>query len=249
MRVAIIEDEYFSYKELKRMLLAIDKNIRVNAHFKSIKDLQDNFNPNQFDVVFCDINLSDGKSIDVLGALHNEVPIIFTTAYDEFALNAFQYNSIDYLLKPFSTEELSNALSKFKMRISSSKINVEEIRKALNVEQKAIARTRFLVKHGNKYTYVATKTIAYFYVEDKVTFAKTFSNKSFIIEDSLNEIEISLDNSFFRVSRGVICSIESILSASKYFNSRLLLKLAPDYENEVLVSRVKVNEFLQWLDC
>lgn len=248
MKVAIIEDEIYAFEELKRMLYRIDEDIEISAHFKSIKELLAGYSLHLFDLVFCDINLPDGKTFSVLDQIIKETPIIFTTAYDEYAIKAFKYNSVDYLLKPFTETELKKALSKYHTRISKTQINVDEIQRLLKVEHKSPKRKRLLVKIGDKFMYLNTDTIAYFYAEDKVTFAKTFSNKKYLIEESLSDLENSLDNTFYRISRSMICSVEAVESASKYFNSRLLLQLNPPFDKQVLISRVKVNDFLEWLN-
>lgn len=249
MKAAIIEDEIYAFEELKRMLQEIDPSIVVQQHYKSIKEISSSFDSSDIDIIFCDINLPDGNTISVLSDIHQEIPIIFTTAHDEYAIKAFEYNSIDYLLKPITEYDLRRALNKYHTRIKKSKFDVEEIRDLLSISPESIKRNRFLVKSGDKYNYIQTSDIAYLFVEDKMTFARTFRNEDFIIDQSLNEIEPSLDQSFFRVTRNIICSIESILSANKYFNSRLLLKLTPNFEQEIIVSRVKSNELLNWLNC
>lgn len=247
MRFVIIEDEIYAYKELSRMLLKLYPEATIVAHYDSVKSAIKGLPNTTADLIFFDISLPDGFSFDILNAIEIKTPIIFTTAYDEYALKAFKYNSIDYLLKPIDTEDLKIAVEKFKtLKQQYTPNSILELSEMLNPKKQ---KDRFLVKIGDKYTYVKTEQIAYFYSEDKTTFIKTFDNHSYITDHSLNDVEKLLDSSmFFRVTRNMICSLNAINSSSKYFNSRLKLKLTPEFKEEILISRVKVKEFLEWLD-
>ena len=247
MKFIIIEDELYAYKELSRMLKKLYPNSEVLAHFDSVKSAIKGLPDLEADIIFFDISLPDGFSFDILNSIEIKTPIIFTTAYDEYALKAFKYNSIDYLLKPIDTEDLQIAIEKFQsLKKQYTPSSILELSEMLHPKKQ---KDRFLVKIGDTYSYVKTTQIAYFYSEDKTTFIKTFDNHSYITDHSLNDIEKLLDHTtFFRVTRNMICSLNAIESSSKYFNSRLKLKLNPKFKEEILISRVKVKEFLEWLD-
>jgi len=246
MKFAIIEDEVYAYKELKRMLDNLYPDSVVVAHYDSVKSAVKGLPSVQVDLIFFDISLQDGDSFEIIKTLDLKVPIIFTTAYEEHVLKAFKFNSIDYLLKPIEEEDLQIAVDKFNsVKQHFSKENkLEE-----NIEQGKSYKNRFLIKVGDTYSYVKIEDIAYFYSEDKTTFIQTKDQQVYITDQSLNDLESLVDpNVFFRISRHIICSIHSVVSSSKYFNSRLKLVLKPEFSEEVLISRVKVKPFLEWLD-
>jgi len=173
--------------------------------------------------------------------------VIFTTAYDEHAIKAFKLNSIDYLLKPFNEAELEAALIKFEKIFQ----HVSYTASPKNYEQLLSVRTknRFLISKGENYHYIETKDIAHFYSEDGVVFLHTSSDKRYIINYTLEQLEQLLDNRlFFRVSRNCIGNVRAIKNVAKYFNSRLKLSFSPVCPHEVLVSRVRVPDFLKWMD-
>ncbi|MCL3781308.1 response regulator transcription factor [Prolixibacteraceae bacterium JC049] len=246
MRFIIVEDEHYAFKELKRMLQELYPESEVVAHFDSVSSAVNGLPEVKADLLFLDISLPDGFSFDILSKVELSIPIIFTTAYDEFALKAFKYNSIDYLLKPIESEDLKKAITKYqslqkKYDWNSFKSIAEELKEKRR-------KKRFLIKIGDKYSYVQVEDIAYFYREDKTTYIKTKDNKSYITDYSLGVIEELVDENFFRISRHVICSLEAVDSVSKYFGSRLKIKLKPAFDESILISRVKVKEFLAWMD-
>lgn len=246
MKVVIIEDEIFAFKELQRMLSNIDDQIDIVAHFDCVKDAVAGIVSVEFDLLFLDISLPDGFSFEILNQVEIQKPIIFTTAYDEYAIKAFKYNSIDYLLKPIDEDDLKNALDKFdKLQTPTKDVNYSKISNILELKQ---SKKRFLIKTGDKYSYVPIDHIAYFYSEDKYTFIKTRDNHTHITDYTLNEIEELMNQEFFRVSRNVITQLTSIQNVSKYFNSRLKIELHPAFDEELLISRKKVKSFLAWLD-
>ncbi len=194
-----------------------------------------------------DIRLADGNCFEIFNHLEVTTPVIFTTAYDEHAIKAFKLNSIDYLLKPFNEAELEAALIKFEKIFQ----HVSYTASPKNYEQLLSVRTknRFLISKGENYHYIETKDIAHFYSEDGVVFLHTSSDKRYIINYTLEQLEQLLDNRlFFRVSRNCIGNVRAIKNVAKYFNSRLKLSFSPVCPHEVLVSRVRVPDFLKWMD-
>ncbi|TKG93954.1 response regulator transcription factor [Puteibacter caeruleilacunae] len=246
MRVAIIEDELYAYKELVRMLKELIPDIEIVAHFDSVKSAIDGLYQLKIDLAFFDISLPDGFSFEILNDRPLQVPIIFTTAYDEYSLRAFKYHSVDYLLKPIDSEELKAAIDKYRsIKEHYSPFNLEELVKSMQPQH---IKKRFLIKIGDKYTTIKTPDIAYFYSEDKVTYIRSYDGQTYLSDYSLNDIESLIGNDFFRVSRNMICSLDSIESTAKYFNSRLKIQLNPPFQETILLSRVRVKEFLKWLD-
>ncbi|MCT4639639.1 MAG: LytTR family DNA-binding domain-containing protein [Bacteroidales bacterium] len=247
MNVIVIEDELFAYKELERMLKILYPSVNIAVHFSSVKSAVENLHSYEADIIFMDISLPDGSCFDILNAIDITAHIVFTTAYDQYAIRAFKYNSIGYLLKPIVPEELKNVIDKHQTIEKQQKsVNYNMLAKALSDHNDK--KRRFLVKVGDKYLNINVDNIAYFYSEDKVSFIRTFDGTDYITDYSLNDIEYRVDNDFFRVSRNMLCSIESVKYTSKYFNSRLKLTLYPEFDKEVIISRVKASEFLLWLD-
>ena len=251
MNVLIIEDEPFAQQELMRLLNSIDSTIRVmdciDSVEESVKYLEEGKNP---DLILMDIQLSDGLSFEIFDRVTVAPPVIFTTAFDEYAIKAFKVNSIDYLLKPIEEEDLAKAIEKFRKTTSSgggffSRHQLEEV---LNLYRPAY-KSRLVVKLGDKIRHIHANDIAYFFSEDKVSFLVTNDEKKYIINYSLEQIEKFMNpDNFYRLNRKYIANIEAIKTIDKYFNSRLKIGLKPEVEDDVLISRTRVSDFLNWLE-
>lgn len=254
MIVFIVEDEPHARNELTRLLDKSGQEIQIAGFADSIEDavLWLNENPNP-DLMFFDIQLSDGLSFEIFKQVKIDVPVIFTTAFDEYAIQAFKVNSIDYLLKPIKLEELKSALDQYNS-ISSKSGNKENVLKMEQIEKllqinKPKYKSRFVAKFGDQIKHIDVAELAYFHAVDNEVFLITKENSRYIIDYSLEQINDLVDpQDFFRVNRSFIVHIEAIKKISKYFNSRLHLKLIPQTEEEVLISRVKVPEFMNWMD-
>ena len=255
MNILIIEDETYAQQELMRLLRQTGRDIEVLACLDtvsaSVRWLRDNHQP---DLVFMDIQLADGLSFDILSQVKIQSPVIFTTAYDEYAIQAFKLNSIDYLLKPVKLEELKAALDKldsFQQHFAKNAGHLfdgqlDMIREMLSG---AGYKSRFLARLGDQVKSVKLGEIAYFKAEDNVVFMMLNEGKRLIIDHSLEQLEGMLDPSvFFRLNRSYLVKIDSIRKAHKYFNSRMLVELSPDAGEQVLVSRIKVKKFLDWME-
>ena len=195
-----------------------------------------------------DIQLSDGISFDIFEHIEIETPIIFTTAYDEYAVQAFQVNSLGYILKPVEENKLIKAVEKLKNSNFAPYENqvLQSLIKQAGTEN---YKERFVIKLGDEYIIIPVSSIAYFYSEDKFCYLVTQKNKSHITDQTLDVLEKSLNpEDFFRLSRNCIASIGSIGKVSKYFNSRLSIELKPAFKDKILVSRVRVPVFFNWLD-
>ena len=254
MKILILEDELPASAQLRSMLLEIDPVLQIVASLRSVEAalewLQSNTEP---DLILSDIQLLDGISFDVFSAHPISCPVIFTTAYDQFAIRAFEVNSIDYLLKPIDPEELKKAFEKWKSRSvtelpSAAKIDLDSIVLALREKNIPAYKKRFLVKQGQRLIPVDISEIAFFYTEDKVSFIRTFTDQRYMVDHSLDELEELLDpEDFFRANRQFIVSPKSLDGIHHHFNGKLKVNLRPVAGDEVFVSRERAAEFKNWL--
>lgn len=251
MKVVIVEDEKLLQKELKQQLQVFE-DIEVVKCIQTVEEgidwLKDH--ASNIDLIFMDVELADGVCFEIFEAIDLATPIIFLTAYGEYAIRAFKVNSIDYLLKPINPNELEFALTKFKNKqteASREYIDLSAL-KDFYTKSEGNKKSRFLVQSGDNYKYISINEIAYFHSEDKYSVIVTFDRHRYIIDESLNHLESTLPvNSFYRPTRNIIVHINSIEKASKYFNSRLKLYLQPRPNFDIIVSRVKIKDFLNWM--
>ena len=254
MKVLIIEDEPFARAELIRLLKATGTEFEVVAEIDTVEESIEWFRGHPHpDLVFLDIQLADGISFEIFRQVKVKTPIIFTTAYDEYAIRAFELNSIDYLLKPIKQDMLGRALEKLNELHANKKyqagtISIEQIEKMMADLGKAY-KTRILVRLGDQLRSVEMEEVAFFYSEDDVVFAHLKDRGRYIVDHTLNSLEGLVDpGRFFRITRNCIASFTAIKKVSKYFNSRLMVELEPPAPDRLLVSRVRVPEFLKWMD-
>ncbi|MAN28352.1 MULTISPECIES: LytR/AlgR family response regulator transcription factor [Mesonia] len=251
MRTIIIEDEKPSARRLERMLEKQDVPVEKLLHSvnDSIQWLLENEQP---DLIFLDIQLSDGLSFEIFEEIDIESAIIFTTAYDEYALKAFKLNSVDYLLKPIDEEELEAALKKFKTKFANTNevtANLSELKKLLGAETSSKTyKKRFTVKVGQHLKMFPVEEIECFYSENKGTYLHTKDNRSYLLETTLESLEDHLNpEKFYRVSRKFFVNINAIEDMVSYTNSRLKVKLNHFNEQEIIVARERVKDFKEWL--
>jgi DNA-binding LytR/AlgR family response regulator len=251
MKIIIIEDEKPSARRLKRMISELGFEVHAMLHSvsESITWFEQNKHP---DLILLDIQLSDGLSFEIFEKVAVNSAIIFTTAYDEYALKAFKLNSIDYLLKPIDEDELKVAIDKFKMnqpQTQNLQVDLNQIRKLLVNPFEKKFKERFSVKIGQHIKVVPTNTIECIYSENKGTYIFTNEGREYLIEGTLEGIESSLDsNQFFRVNRKYFVNINAIKDIVSFTNSRLELKLNSYNSNEIIVSRERVKPFKNWID-
>jgi DNA-binding LytR/AlgR family response regulator len=198
-----------------------------------------------------DIELADGQSFEIFKSVHIECPIVFTTSFDEYALQAFKVNSIDYLLKPIKKQELKDSLEKYKevkqLYIKDQSINITSLITELK-QQTQKFRNRFLVKQGQRLVSVDISEIAYFYIDGRLSFLKTWNNGKFIVEYTLDELEAMLDPlNYNRINRSFIVHIKAIDKVHNYFTGKLKLELTPAIEKEVTVSRENASAFKEFM--
>jgi two-component system LytT family response regulator len=250
MNIIIIEDETPALNRIKKMVLEIEPETNILATADSIVSAVQVIESNKnIDLLLMDIELADGQSFEIFNRIEINIPVVFTTAYDEFALKAFKVNSVDYLLKPIEKDDLRNALIKFKT-IQNNNFNLVNLKQLLN--QVSIPQTtikeRFLVKLGERLISVHSNDIAYFNSKDKLTFLVTKNGNKYVVDYTLDELELLIDNKqFYHVNRQFIASISSIVNIHTYFNGKLKLQLSPPIEEEVIVSREKASDLKTWL--
>ncbi len=255
MNIIIIEDEKPAARLLQRKVEKLGFTVKQMLHSveEAIVWFQNNEQP---DLIFLDIQLSDGLSFEIFehfDSAQNEIKsaIIFTTAYDEYALRAFKLNSIDYLLKPIDEDELETAINKFKNQFqkkSISTLDFEAIKKMLVNPIEKEYKQRFSVKIGNQIKIIAVDSIECVYSENKATYLCTNENRSFLLDNSLEVIENELDpKDFFRVNRKFIVALSAIKEIQVYSNSRLKLMLQHYKEEEIIVARERVADFKDWI--
>jgi DNA-binding LytR/AlgR family response regulator len=250
MNIIIIEDEKPAARLLQRKVekLGLQINTLLHSVEESINWFQNNPHP---DLIFLDIQLSDGLSFEIFEAIDIKSAVIFTTAYDEYALRAFKLNSIDYLLKPIDEEDLETAISKFKNQFQKSSIaslDFEMIKKMLVNPIDREYKKRFTIKMGQQLKMINIDEVECFFSENKGTYLHTFDNRDYLLDNTLEQLETELNpENFYRVSRKFIIPMKAIKEIQLYSNSRLKVILPTYREDEVIVSREKVGDFKTWL--
>lgn len=250
MKIVIIEDEHLAAEKLERYLLKYNKDIEVLIKLSSLETAIPWIGEHQesVDLFFMDVQLTDGLSFEIFSTVSVKKPVIFTTAFDEFAIDAFKVNSIDYLLKPITFTDLSKALNKLKsLREQFSQYT--EISPLVQQLGKKSYKDRFLVRMGNHIHSIPTKSIGYFYAEGRDVYLKRTNGKKYLIEYTLESLEELLDpKKFLRTNRSFVVHINAIEDVVVYANRRLKLTLNPKTENELIVSREKVAKFKLWFE-
>jgi DNA-binding LytR/AlgR family response regulator len=250
MNIIIIEDEKPAARLLQRKVEKL--GLQINTLLHSVEEAIHWFNTNKHpDLIFLDIQLSDGLSFEIFEAVSINSAVIFTTAYDEYALRAFKLNSIDYLLKPIDEDDLDAAIKKFKSRTNSTAnlaFDFELIKKMLVNPVDRNYKKRFTIKVGQQLKMIPIEDIECFYSENKGTYLHTLDNRNYLLDLTLEQLENELDpTDFFRVSRKFIVPLKTIKEIQLYSNSRLKVILPTYNEDEVVVARERVNEFKEWL--
>jgi DNA-binding LytR/AlgR family response regulator len=251
MNVIIIEDEKPSARRLQRMLKAVEIEAETMLHSveESIEWFQNNKHP---DLIFLDIQLSDGLSFEIFEAIEINSAVIFTTAYDEYALQAFKLNSIDYLLKPIDEDDLKTAVKKYKgisPQNQAVTLDFNDIKKLLVNPIEREYKKRFSVKVGQHLKLINIEDIECIYSENKGTYVFTNEGRNYLLDSTLDQLEDDLEpHVFFRISRKYYININAIKDMVSYTNSRLQIKLNHYNEQQVIVARERVKDFKNWLE-
>ncbi|MBB3696535.1 LytTR family transcriptional regulator DNA-binding domain-containing protein [Flammeovirga yaeyamensis] len=252
MKIVIIEDEYLMAEELESLIINYNTDNEVVAKLTTVEESISYLNEHPMpDLFFSDIQLPDGLSFEIFDEINCKVPVVFCTAYDEYALEAFKVNGIDYILKPFDNNTIGNTLEKVN-RMMSQKQPIREDFSSIIAElrgaSKNTVKKNILIFKGEKIIPINTTEIAYSYLEAGVTYIYTFDNQKYVTDQSLDTLESNLGNTFYRVNRQFLVNREAIDHVSKYFARKLLvemkLKNVPD---QIVVSKAKASDFLRWL--
>ena len=246
----IIEDEEPAAERLKKLVMQTDPGITIADVIVSIRSAVNYLQKNRPDLIFLDIHLADGESFEIFRQVNITSPIIFTTAYDEFALQAFKLNSLDYLLKPVKQEELAAALKKFRQFYPGQKETPVDYVKLAEIisKEKTDYKKRLLIRYGDLFKTVEIKDAAYFYSENKITYVCTKQNASYSLDNTLDELEKILEpKTFFRINRQFIVNVDSIDKMVAVSKSRVKLTLKPPSGHETIVSTERSPEFKKWL--
>lgn len=254
MKALLIEDEYPAAERLEKLIRKLDPRVEIVGVLESVEAAKRWFATDQpVDLIFSDIQLSDGLSFQIFDAFPAHSPIIFTTSYDEYAIKAFRVKSIDYLLKPIKLPELAEALKKYqdlKQAFSPQAYakKVESLLDSLAISQRA-HKTRFLVKNGEQLIPIAQDQVAYFYTANELACLVSRDGRQYLVDYTLEELEAVVDPlRFFRLNRQFIAQVTAIQKIHTYFNGKLKVELRPETAQEVLVSRDKAPSFKAWLD-
>jgi two-component system, LytTR family, response regulator len=253
MNVVIIEDEKPAAEKLERYLTKYKEEIRVVACLPSVEEAVDWLTENQGNIhlIFMDIQLTDGLSLEIFRQVKVTRPVVFTTAFNEFALDAFKLNGIDYLLKPLTYTDLVAAMEKLenlREQLAPDEQKIERIQEGIKGGKPTAWKTRFMVKIGDHIRSITTDQVALFYAEGRDVYLVNLQNRRFIVDFTLEALEELLNPSeFFRANRTFILNIHSITDVVVYSNNRLKISSLKDFDKEIIVSREKVGPFKEWL--
>ena len=251
MKVVIVEDELAASDNLAYLLNGIDPDIEVLKVLDSVKSSIAFFSkPHQAELVFMDIHLADGISFEIFEQVSIGVPLIFTTAYDQYALKAFKVNSIDYLLKPIDDEELSDALEQFNLRAKSTGLPSDQMKGLLDLlsTKGKTYKSTFLVNQRDQIIPLKIDKLAYFRIDLGVVKGITTENQSHSIEGKLEDIEEELNPAdFYRINRQFIVRKDAIVNIKNYFNGKLIVTVNPICDERIVVSKAKAAEFKKWI--
>lgn len=251
MRAIVIEDEQSAAVNLKYLLKSIEPNIQIIKTIETVSDAIDFFKEDKgYDLVFMDIHLADGNSFEIVQEIEPTAPIIFTTAYDQYAIQAFKLNSIDYLLKPIREIDLKNAMLKFKNNHRKTLISTQQIGALLNLMHtpKKTFRSSFLVQKKDTFIPIASKDFAFFFIQNGIVRGTTNNNQTFSFNEKLEDLELDLNPQlFFRANRQYLIQRSSIQSLQTYFNGRLIVNLQPKVKDQIIVSKANATKLKVWL--
>ncbi len=253
MDVVIIEDEEHNSRMLEGMVKTLRPDWNILTILESVKDSVEWFNQNEHpELIFMDIQLTDGISFSIFDKVEIKSLVIFTTAYNEFAVKAFKVNSVDYLLKPIKEDDLETAIIKFEEFSKKSQAPVlpeyQDLINAIKSGENKY-RNRFLISGASSFFKIETKDISYFYTENRVMYAVMNDGKQHVIDLTMEKLEEQLDPyEFFRANRSYILKIDSVRKFENYFGGKLIVRLVPPHEEPITISRLKATAFRQWLD-
>jgi two-component system response regulator LytT len=251
MKIVIIEDEKITAEDLAETIRKTEAEAQIVAVLPTIKESIAYFNRNpEPDLIFCDIQLGDGLSFNIFKTIHISSPVIFCTAYDEYAINAFKSNGIDYILKPFTSQTIADALQKYRQlcQTFSGKTKQYDVLLESLVNKENAKCHSILVYHKEKIVPVKMDDIALFYIENEVTSLMTFDRNVYHINNNLEDLELKAGDRFFRVNRQNLINRKAIIDASRYFSRKLAVNVSIPVKVTILVSKERTPAFLKWLE-
>lgn len=248
MRIAIVEDERISASALEAAIMEYNPSFEVSSKLETVEEAIEWFSEEKCDLIFMDVELPDGTCFNILDQVEIKTPIVFLTGYNQYAIDAFGVNSLDYILKPLTEEKLARCFKKFirieKYYSKNLVFDYHRLEKSIDV---AGFKRKFLVQNGNKLTVVSIDEVAYFHAIDRFCFLVLHSGREHLIDHTLAELEDLLNPSeFFRLNRQVMARMECIVDISPYFKSRLKIGLKPDYKKEIIISTSRTRDFRKW---
>jgi DNA-binding LytR/AlgR family response regulator len=250
MNILIVEDEEPAALRIKKLLAELKPEAKISDVLVSVKSAVKWFKSNPLpDLILMDINLADGLSFEIFSQVEIDVPVIFITAFDEYAIRAFKVNSIEYLLKPVKKEELISAMDKYQ-RLHAIKSDIPDLKMLLETirEKQDPYKKRFLIRFGEHIKTIDINQVAYFYTEEKINFLKTKDDRTYPVEYNLDKLEMILDpQRFFRINRQFIISIDSITDMFSFSKSRVKINLSPPTQMDTIVSTERSPHFKEWL--
>ncbi|HBN06273.1 MAG TPA: DNA-binding response regulator [Bacteroidales bacterium] len=251
MKVVIVEDESLAQDFLSKLLTSQYSDIEIIKTLESVKDSISYFSKaeNEVDLIFMDIHLKDGNCFEIFEKTKINTPIIFTTAFDEYAIKAFDVNSISYIMKPLSESKIKKAMDKF-YQTKHQDNDADKIEKLISIfKPEQNYKKRITVKLGDKIIVVEEKDIAYFIAEGRTCYLYTKDNNKYIVDSCLETLNTQLNpKNFFRISRDCITSFNSIKNISKHFKGRLTISLIPQYEKNFIISQERVSDFMKFIN-
>jgi len=250
MKIVLIEDEPLAMQRMEKMLYKIIDPLELVARLDSVESALNWFSesPPKIDLIIADIQLGDGLSLEIFEKTNNRTPVIFTTAHNEYALDAFKHLSIDYLLKPINEESLFASIEKFKQLSKNSIPDFQALSQLFQLGVKAFQK-RLVIKFGNSIKAIDIADIAAFYVEERVSMLCTFDGRQLAADQNLEQLEALLDpKQFFRINRKVIVNVKAIKNMEMYSRSRVSLQLQPTIKAELIVSTERASAFKKWLE-
>ena len=252
MKIVIVEDELAASENLSYMLKRINPDIEVLAVLDSVRKSVEYFSTTtKAELVFMDIHLADGLSFEIFDQVQITIPVIFTTAYDQYALKAFKVNSIDYLLKPIDEDELAKSLTQFEVQSqieSSPNVQMEGLLNLIKTKNKTY-KTTYLVNLRDQLIPIKIENIAYLYIDTGIVKGITKENKAYTLDKKIEDLENELDPAYFyRVNRQFIVHKEAIANIKYYFNGKLILNVSPIFNEQIVVSKAKSTAFKRWVN-
>lgn len=249
MNILIIEDEKPLADELSQIILSVAKDAIITAIIPSVEDGIEYFaNVNDIDLIFSDIQLGDGLSFEIFNEIDNKVPVVFCTAFNQYALQAFEAMGIEYIVKPFSEEKVSNAINKFNLLKQPKNLpDFKVVLQSLKSLMPPASMPSIIIHKGDRMIPVSGEEIAFFYTRNNVVYAHTFQGKELVVNQTIDFFENKFVSFFYRANRQYLVNKKAIKSATQHFHRKIALVLTIPYDETILVGKEKVTHFLNWL--